>query len=213
MDTSAPLRFTGRFVALDPLDVVHAATLAAVAGNGAGHGDGAQRETYAYAPVPQTEDEAAVMIAERLAFQAAGSWIPFVQRRLDDNQIVGTTNFLNLERWNGPTANPTSVEIGGTWLSPTAQRSPINTEAKLLLLTHAFETWGVVRVQLKTDKRNERSRAAIERIGATFEGVLRNFQPGQGDVGNGAPRNTAMFSLIATEWPAAKAKLLSRLSQ
>jgi N-acetyltransferase len=205
MDASLVLHLTGRFVALEPLEAAHAQPLANAAGE--------HRETYAFAPVPGSVAEASAVIAERLAFQKAGTWIPLVQRRLVDDQIVGMTNFLNVERWNGRNENPTSVEIGGTWLAPTAQRSPINTEAKLLLLTHAFETWDVVRVQIKTDARNARSRDAIQRLGASFEGVLRSYQPGQGDLGKGAPRDTAMYSLISEEWPVAKASLLSRLSQ
>ena len=107
--------------------------------------------------------------------------------------------------------SPDEVEIGGTWLAASAQRSAINTEAKLLMLSHAFEVWQVNRVALATDARNERSRAAIERIGATFEGVLRrhrwSFAPGE----SGQPRDTAIFSIVPSEWPDVKARLTARL--
>ena len=99
------------------------------------------------------------------------------------------------------------VEIGWTWLAAAAQRTPINTEAKLLMLTHAFETWRVHAVKLNTDARNARSRAAIERIGARFDGVLRAHRPAS----DGGIRDTAAFSLLEAEWPAAKRHLLARL--
>ncbi len=87
----------------------------------------------------------------------------------------------------------------------------MNTEAKLLMLTHAFEVWDAHRVQLKTDRRNEQSRAAIERLGARFEGILRNFQPGMGARAAGAPRDTAMFSITSAEWPEVRRRLTARL--
>ena len=93
-----------------------------------------------------------------------------------DGRLVGCTRFMELRWWRGRD-EPDEVEIGGTWLAADAQRSPINTEAKLLLLTHAFERWGVVRVALATDSRNARSRTAIERIGARYEGMLRHHRP------------------------------------
>lgn len=194
---------TGQFVQLEPLTVEHVNEIAAAVGE--------DRSAYAWAPVPRDYNDAAATVATRLQQGDSGLWVPFVQRRLADGAVVGMTNFLSIERWNGPDANPTSVEIGGTWLNPSAQRSPINSEAKLLLLTHAFEVWHVVRVQIKTDARNQRSRDAIARLGAEFEGVLRNFQPGNGDRGEGAPRNTAMFSVIADEWPTVRHRLRSGL--
>jgi RimJ/RimL family protein N-acetyltransferase len=104
------------------------------------------------------------------------------------------------------------VEIGGTWLAADAQRSPINTEAKLLLLTHAFDVFGVFRVAIATDARNERSRAAIERLGARLEGIMRNHRPNAGPLTEpGHPRNTAMHSIIDDEWPAVRAGLKEQL--
>ena len=126
-----------------------------------------------------------------LELRDRGDAVPFVQRRLADGQLVGCTRYMDIRSWSGRGV-PDEVEIGGTWLAASAQRTPINTEAKLLLLTHAFETWEVYRVALATDARNERSRTAIARIGASFEGELRNhrwsFAPGEA----GQPRTTAL---------------------
>ena len=195
----------GRFVQLEPLTLEHVDEIAAAVGD--------DRSTYQWAPVPTNLADAEATVKTRLRQRDNGSWMPFVQRRLADHAVVGMTNFLSIERWNGATGNPTSVEIGGTWLNPSAQRSPINTEAKLLLLMLAFETWNVVRVQIKTDARNERSRNAISRLGAQFEGVLRNFQAGNGDQGEGSPRDTAMFSVLPSEWPAIKERLMRALDE
>lgn len=194
---------TGRFVQLEPLTENHVDEIAAAVGD--------DRSTYQWAPVPKNAEDAAATVVLRLQQRDSGQWVPYVQRRLADGAVVGMTNFLSIERWNGPGTDPTSVEIGGTWLNPSAQRSPLNTEAKLLLLTHAFETWGVVRVQIKTDARNQRSRDAIARLGAQFEAVLRNYQPGNGDRGEGAPRDTAMFSIVTSEWPEVSHRLRSLL--
>lgn len=106
---------------------------------------------------------------------------------------------------------PFAVEVGGTWLAASAQRTAVNTEAKLLLLAHAFDTWGVVRVDLKTDARNERSRAAIERLGARFEGVLRRWQPSQVAGEEDGYRDSAIYSVLDTEWPSVRANLAARL--
>jgi N-acetyltransferase len=195
----------GRFVQLEPLSIDHVDEIAAAVGD--------DRSTYQWAPVPKDYADAVATVQTRLQQLDSGSWMPFVQRRLADRAVVGMTNFLNIERWNGADANPTSVEIGGTWLNPSAQRSAINTEAKLLLFAVAFETWNVVRVQIKTDARNQRSRAAISRLGAQFEGVLRNFQAGNGDLGEGSPRDTAMFSVLANEWPTVRERLEFSLNQ
>ena len=101
------------------------------------------------------------------------------------------------------------MEIGATFLAASAQRTPVNTEAKLLMLTHAFEVWGVQRVSLKTDARNERSRAAIERLGARYDGTLRRHMPAYGP--GGGPRDSAFFSILSEEWPAVKSHLETRL--
>ena len=101
------------------------------------------------------------------------------------------------------------MEIGWTWLASSVQRTPVNTEAKYLMLGHAFETWRVHVLRLKTDRRNERSRAAIQRIGAAFDGVVRAAQAGS----DGALRDTACYSMLEAEWPAAKAALEARLAR
>ncbi len=106
-------------------------------------------------------------------------------------------------------AEPDAVEIGGTWLAASAQRSGINTDAKRLMLTHAFETWRVQRVDLKTDARNDRSRAAIERIGGRLDGVMRNWQPSLVPGEEGQPRDSAMYSIVPSEWPDVRARLVA----
>ncbi len=195
---------TGRYVQLEPLVESHIAEIAVAVGD--------DRGSYAWAPVPKNGLDASETVRTRLESRDSGAWLPFVQRRVADGVLVGMTNFLAIERWNGTDKDPTSVEIGGTWLSPSAQRTPINTEAKYLLMSHAFDVWGVQRLQIKTDERNARSRAAIERLGATFEGVLRNYQPGQGEQGEGRPRNTAMYSVVRSEWPEVKTRLQALLA-
>ena len=115
-------------------------------------------------------------------------------------------------RWRSDAELPFAVEIGGTWLAASAQRTAINTEAKLLLFRHAFETWRVARVDLKTDARNDRSWSAILRLGCTFEGVLRQWQPSLVVGEEALYRDSAMFSVVASEWPKVEANLLSRMT-
>jgi RimJ/RimL family protein N-acetyltransferase len=134
--------------------------------------------------------------------QAAGTDVVFVTVRRGDGRVVGTTRYMDIRR------PARALEIGGTWLAKEAQRTPINTEAKYLMLRHAFEALGAGRVQLKTDERNAASRAAILRIGGRFEGILRRYQARY----DGFIRNTAMYSLVAEEWPAAKAALEAKLA-
>jgi RimJ/RimL family protein N-acetyltransferase len=148
----------------------------------------------------------AAYVHEAVAEQQAGSVLPFAIRWVGTGALVGSTRFLDLACWDG--AHPSVAEIGNTWLAASAQRTGGNTEAKLLLLTHAFETWHALRVTLKTDARNARSRAAIERIGGRFEGVRRAHMPAT----DGGVRDTAYYSILATEWPDARAALERRLS-
>ena len=201
------MELAGRHVTLEALRAEHAAGLVAAAAE--------SRDTYSWAPVPKGIAEAEALIASRLKLQEAGTWMTFATRSLSDGRIVGSTSFLNIERWEWPQASgdPDSVEIGATWLASSAQRSAVNTEAKLLMLTQAFDAWGVQRVQIKTDARNARSRAAIERLGASFEGVLRSYQPAQGDVGFGGVRDTAMYSIVRAEWPRVRLSLTDRLER
>jgi RimJ/RimL family protein N-acetyltransferase len=192
---------TGRHVQLEQLRLEHVDDLVAAANE--------DRATYAWTAVPPTVEEMTAYVTGMLADQERGQVVPFAQRRLADGVLVGCTRYLRLEWWAGREL-PAEVEVGGTWLSASAQRTPLNTEAKLLLLRQAFDGWHVDRVAICTDVRNTRSRAAIERIGATFEGVLRrhrgSYVPGEG------ARDSAMYSVIAEEWPAVEAGLIGRLS-
>jgi N-acetyltransferase len=168
------------------------------------------RSTYSYTEVPATAAQMADYVGRLLAKRADGTDLPFAQRRVTDGRVVGCTRFLEMRWWRGR-PEPDEVEIGGTWLAADAQRSALNTEAKLLLLTHAFEVWRVGRVAVATDSRNERSRAAIERIGAHFEGVLRHHRPSLLAGEHGRPRDTALYSFTDDEWPAARRRLVDRL--
>ncbi|MBM4443036.1 MAG: GNAT family N-acetyltransferase [Candidatus Rokubacteria bacterium] len=203
-----PVTLVGEHVRLEPLTRAHASGLAAAAASG-------PRDTYAFTAVPDGEESAARYVDAALALHAQGTALPFATVDAASGRVVGSTRYLNVEFWAWPAGNPFQrgedlpdvVEIGSTWLAPAAQRTPINTEAKLLMLTHAFETWRVHRVTLKTDARNERSRAAILRLGATFEGVIR----AQMIAYDGGIRDTAWYSILDSEWPAVKAGLATKL--
>jgi len=199
-----PFSLTGRHVHLVPLARDHAPALLAAALH--------DRSTYGLTPVPDDLPAMQAYIEWLLADAARDAVVPFAQVRATDLTPVGCTRFLNVLWWAGRDT-PAEVEIGGTWLSAGSQRSAINTEAKLLLLTHAFETWQVFRVAICTDARNERSRQAIERIGASFEGILRNHRARAGhDAGDlSRPRDTACYSIIDSEWPDVRARLTERL--
>jgi N-acetyltransferase len=201
------MELVGRYVVLEELGPQHGEGLVRAASEG--------RESFDWAPVPRTMADIPALLASRSALRGAGSWISFAICRAADRQVIGTTSFLNIERWDWPNKgeHPDSAEIGATWLAPSAQRTAANTEAKLLMLTHAFDVWGVQRVQIKTDARNQRSRDAIAGLGAAFEGILRNYQAGQGDRGTGTVRSTAMFSILPTEWPAVRDRLVARLEK
>ena len=127
----------------------------------------------------------------------SGEQLPWATINLATGDVVGSTRFLAYSAHNR------RVEIGGTWLAPTVQRSPINTEAKLLQLTHCFETLGLVRVELKTDARNEPSRAAIARIGGRYEGIMRKHMLTRGDF----HRDSVYFAITDDDWPQVKARL------
>ena len=203
----AEISLTGNYVRLDPLAMHHAEALAAAAAGNA--------ELYKWSPVPQTVPEAEQYIKTALTWRDAGTAVSFAIVRLADNLVIGSTRFFNLEFFAWPPGHalhgrktPDGCEIGYTWLAPSAIRTPINTEAKYLMLQHAFEEWKVLRVCLHTDMRNTRSRAAIERIGGKFEGTLRAHRMAAGFI----PRDSARFSIIAAEWPEVKAKLKQKLS-
>lgn len=204
LPTNEPtFELAGRFVRLEPLGEHHVDDLVVAAG-----GD---RSTFGLTWVPDGRDAMLAYVAELAAAREAGEAVPFAQCR-PDGTAVGCTRFMTLRRWRGR-PEPDEVEIGGTWLGSAAQRTPINTEAKYLLLRHAFETWGVWRVDFATDARNARSRAALERIGATFEGILRRHRLAA-DVppGDVRPRDSAVFSIVADEWPEVAERLRARLA-
>ncbi len=174
----------------------------------AGAGD---RSTFGYTQVPDGPDEAADYVAWLLDDAAHHRAAPFVQRRVADGAVVGCTRYLN-PAWPLGRSDPDEVEIGGTWLSPSAQRTPINTEAKLLLLTHAFEVWNVQRVAICTDARNEQSRRAIERLGAPFEGVLRRHRRSTRAGEDDRLRDTAVYAITVDDWPGVHSLLTEHLS-
>ena len=202
MSVAAPT-LTGTHVRLEQLSLDFAEELTA-----AGNQD---RSTYGWTPVPPTVEGMQRYITGLLNDQQARTAVPFVQRRISDGVLVGCTRYLRLEWWAGGDL-PAEVEIGGTWLAVSAQRTPINTEAKYLLLSNAFESWNVHRVSICTDARNTQSRTAILRIGASFEGILRShrgsYAPGEENV---VARDSAMYSIIRSEWPAVKHDLEGRL--
>lgn len=174
------------------------------------------RSTYGFTSVP--DDTAAMRryVDDALADEWTGWALPFVTTRRADDRVVGSTRFLDLDDWlprrvGGPpvgaTGIPRTAEIGGTWLAGSAQRTAVNTEAKLLMLRHAFDSWGVERITFKTDARNERSRAAIERLGARWEGIRRAHGPAS----DGAIRDSAYYSILRSEWPDVRDRVELRL--
>ena len=192
----------GALVRLEPLSGRHAADLARAAEE--------DRRAYEFTWVPRGE----VHDYLHSQFQRAveGKLIPFAQIRMSDQRAVGCTAYGNPRTW--PSRPETcAVEIGWTWLGATAQRSGINVEAKLLLLTYAFTQLGLARVDIKTDARNERSRRAIEGLGAQFEGVLRSWSESWAPGEEGKLRDSAMYSVVAAEWPACEKHLQDRLAR
>ena len=194
MDIS-PVTLTGRVVRLEPLSLDHVADLAR-AGNDA--------EIFRFMPYSNMGDDTGMRawVQDMLNLQARGNDLPFAVYHLADQRAVGATRYMDIQRPHR------GLEIGGTWYGRDYQRTAVNTESKYLLLTHAFETLGCIRVQLKTDLRNERSQAAIARLGATREGVLRNHMI----MPDGHIRSSVYFSLLAEEWPAVKARLEEKLA-
>ena len=190
---------SGRHVLLEPLRAGHVDEIAQ-----AGAGD---RSTFAYTQVPDGRDEAAEYVARLLDDATHDRAAPFVQRRTIDEVVVGCTRFLN-PAWPLGRADPDEVEIGGTWLSSSAQRTALNSEAKLLLLTHAFDVWRVQRVAICTDARNERSRRAIERLGTPFEGVLRRHRRSTRAGEDGELRDTATYAITIDDWPSVRTTLV-----
>ncbi len=189
-----PVTLTGRVVRLEPLSEAHVPDLTAV---------GLDLSIWRQMLYGSVDSEAKMLafVQQRLKEQAEGTDLPFAVIHLASGRAIGCTRFMDIQpRHRG-------VEIGGTWYGVAYQRTGVNTESKYLLLRHAFETWGCIRVQLKTDLRNERSQRAIERIGAVREGVLRNhvIRP------DGTIRDSVYYSIIDSEWPAVKARLEAML--
>jgi RimJ/RimL family protein N-acetyltransferase len=192
----------GEYVRLEPLSEAHVDELVDAATE--------ERDTFSFTTVSRDHDAMLGDVRGRLSDHVSGEAVPFAQLSVASGRVVGMTRYMSIRRREGEEI-PYAVEIGGTWLCASAQRTGINTEAKLILLAHAFEVWGVGRVDFKTDARNERSRRAIERLGATFEGVLRHWQPSLVSGEETQLRNSAMYSILDTEWPRVSADLRSRL--
>ena len=192
-----PITLSGRHVRLEPLTYLHISDLFAALM--------IDPSVWQWLPVapPAALAEMEAMITSDLHAQAAGAKVVFVQIEQATKRVVGSTSYLDINRRNR------GLEIGSTWIATPWQRTGINTEAKYLLLRHAFEDLGAVRVQLKTDKRNRQSQAAIERIGAVREGILRKHMI----VGDGFIRDTVMYSITEDEWPIAKARLEAKMTR
>ena len=188
-----PVALTGTLVRLDPLTHDDDEALGAAAADG-------ELWRLGYTSVPRPEDMAADT-EFRLGQHAAGTMLPFVTRRLDTGAVVGATTFCHVDARNR------RVEIGYTWNARSVQRSGTNTDSKLLLLTHAFETLDCIAVELRTHFLNRQSRAAIERLGARQDGVLRHHQV----MADGSLRDTVVYSITAPEWPAIRGELRRRL--
>lgn len=188
-----PVVLEGRHVRLEPLSQAHHADLAAA---------GLDEELWRWIPVPvRTPEEMSAYIATALDEQARGVSLPFALIEKASGRAIGSTRYGNIDRAHH------RVEIGWTWVAPPWQRTAVNTEAKYLLLRHAFETLGCIRVELKTDSLNERSRNAILRIGAREEGTFRNHMI----TSTGRIRHTVYFSILDSEWPGVKSGLQSRM--
>ena len=189
----APVILEGRHVRLEPLKLEHATGLAEI---------GLDEDLWTWIPTPvRTPEEMTAYIHTALHEQANGSALPFALIESSSGRVIGSTRYGNIDRAHY------RVEIGWTWVTRQWQRSAINTEAKYLLLRHAFETLKCIRVELKTDSLNERSRAAILRIGAREEGTFRNHMI----TASGRIRHTVYFSILDSEWPEVKARLEARL--
>jgi N-acetyltransferase len=193
----------GRHVRLESLEHRHIDGLVAASADDA--------SLYRWSPVPQGRAAAAQYVDTALAWRDASTAVPFAVVRMQDGLVLGSTRFWNLERWAWPTGHPShgrnapdACEIGYSWLSRSAIRTAANTESKLLMLTHAFEVWQVLRVCFHTDSRNQRSRAALERIGGHFEGILRAHRMAADHI----PRDSVRYSIVAAEWPAVKQRLI-----
>ena len=207
-----PFTLEGTDVRLEPLSESHIPALVEAAAEDRSH--------YQWAYVPDGTEHMTEYVRDALSKVASGAQVAFatVGRRGEaggDDRVVGATRFCEVSYWQWPPGAshqrngvPDVVDIGNTWLAASAQRTLVNTEAKLLMMTHAFEVWGVHRVAFQTDVRNKRSWLAIERIGGNLDGILRADRPGADDT----VRTSARFSIVASEWPAVRARLRERLA-
>lgn len=192
--TPKPVTLTGRTIRLEPLTTAHTPALAEIAADAA-----IFRWFNIRLSLPADMD---TWVDDALAAQAAGTALPFATVLLNGNRVVGSTRFMNISVHDG------RYEIGSTWLAESIQRTAANTEAKYLMLRHAFETLGARRVELKTHVHNDKSRKAIERLGAVFEGTHRNHML----MPDGTMRDTVWYSIIDSEWPAVRSRLESWLT-
>lgn len=204
-----PVILEGHYVRLEPLSETHIDPLVAAASE--------DRSIYRWNYTPKGHAQMTDYVADAVQKSAAGAQMAFATVRKGhggEDRVVGSTRFYEIAYWQWPAGAtrqrhgiPDAADIGYTWLAASARRSPVNTEAKLLMLGHAFETWRVHRVGFTTDARNVGSRAAIERIGGRLDGILRADRPGVDDT----VRTSARYSIVAAEWPAIKDRLLARL--
>ncbi len=199
----------GKIIRLEPLALRHIDELAAAA-------KGGDSELYRWSPVPQDKSSTKSYVETALAGREEGIAAPFAIVDLDRGTVIGSTRFFQIEHWPWPPGHrfhgrhtPDVCEIGYTWLTRSTIRSGINTEAKFLMLSYAFEVWRVHRVCFHTDERNHRSRAAIERIGARFEGRLRAHRMAADFI----PRDSMRYSIIAAEWPVVKQRLIKLMAR
>lgn len=195
MNFTQTLTLTGRHVTLEPLAVEHSDGLALAAADG-----NVWKLWFTSVPAPQ---DMRTEIERRLKLHTEGSMLPFTVRRNDNGNLCGMTTYMHIDAANH------RLEIGSTWYAQSAQRSAINTEAKLLLLTYAFEVLGCIAVEFRTHWMNHASRAAITRLGAKQDGILRNHQ----QLADGSLRDTVVFSIIASEWLTVRRHLLHELTR
>ena len=191
----------GNIVRLEPLTPEHVPGLQMAA-------EPAATSPFATVPAPETVED---YVARSLARRDTGTYAPFAQVEVATGRVVGHTAYLT-PRWM-PDGRLFAVEVGSSWLSPTARGTAINPAAKLLLLTQALEDWSVDRVDIKTDARNEVARGAIAALGATFEGVLHAWQPSLAPGEEGRPRDTAMFAITPEQWPGVRTRLVERIER
>jgi N-acetyltransferase len=190
-----PVTLTGKYVRLEPLSLDHLDGLCAV---------GLEEEIWRLGLAPvETRDDMRAYVETALRWQSEGTALPFATIAQPTNSVAGSTRFANID------VNHRRTEIGWTWLGKEWRRTPINTEAKYLMLTHAFETLGCIRVELKTDVLNRRSRDAMLRIGAKEEGIFRNHMI----TASGRFRDSVYYSIIESEWPGVKAGLEEMLAR